>query len=162
MNFTCVTEMKTEVTLRVTLLLAILIVGAHSTVAAEWHGIVPVHSTRGDVVRIFNECKEEKERCSFDFAEQHVIITFSGWQHAFGSCPRTVPRDTVLLVDVLFPNHTRMQDLKIKLKSFRQFDPSYPGWPGYRGYIDQSAGLLIQSYKGQVRQVSYIASRKDQ
>jgi hypothetical protein len=147
---------------KVWLLMVALIVAAQSISAAEWRGIVPLHSSRDDIVRLFKVCGDNKKRCSFSLEDQNVQIMFSGWQGAFGGCPGSVPKDTVLLVRVRFNKQMPMKELKINLKTFKAFDPSYPSGIGYRAYIDEKAGLLIKSYKGEVVEFDYIATREDQ
>src|SRR5678815_6097058 len=83
---------------RVSLLLVSLLVVSATVVAAEWRGIVPIRSTRDDVLRVFSQCEDKKERCSFALGDHEVMIVFSGWQRAFSSCPIGVPKDTVLSV----------------------------------------------------------------
>jgi hypothetical protein len=130
--------------------------------AKAWRGIVPLHSSRQDVVRLLNQCEDKKERCSFSLEDQDVMIVFSGWQHAFNTCPKSIPRDTVLLVRVRRNRGIPVQDLKVNLKTFKAFDPSYPSRIGYRAYIDEKSGLLIKAYKGDVVEFDYIAAREDQ
>jgi hypothetical protein len=143
-------------------LIGAFIVTSQSISAAEWRGIVPLHSSRADIVRLFNVCGDNKKRCFFSLEDQNVQIVFSGWQGVFGGCPRSVPKDTVLLVRVRFNKPMPMKELKINLKTFRAFDPSYPSGIGYRAYIDEKSGLLIKAYKGQVVEFDYIGSREDQ
>jgi len=147
---------------KVSLFVAALIVAAQSISAAEWRGIVPLHSSRADIVRLFNVCGDNKQRCFFSLEDQEVQIVFSGWQRAFSACPKSVAKDTVLLVRVRLNKQTQMKELKINLKSFKAFDPSYPSGMGYRAYIDEKSGLLIKSYRGWVVEFDYIASREDQ
>lgn len=144
------------------LLMFALIVAAQSISAAEWRGIVPLHSSRADIVRLFKVCGDNKKRCFFSIEDQNVQIVFSGWQGAFSGCPRSVPKDTVLLVRIRLNKPMSMKDLKINLKAFKAFDPADASSMGYRAYIDEKSGLLIKSYKGQVVEFDYIASREDQ
>jgi hypothetical protein len=144
------------------LVVALLIVASVDVCAAEWRGIVPLHSTRSDIVRLLNACEETQERCSFSLEDQDVQIVFSGWQHAFSSCPTNIPEDTVLLVRVRLANPKTVKELKLNLESFKAFDPSYPSGVGYRAYIDEQSGLLLRSYKGQVTEFDYIPTRRDQ
>ena len=138
--------------------LVFVVSAAGSSFAAEWRGIVPVHSTRTDVVRSFNECHEKKEHCSFTLEDQKVSVVFSGWQRAFSGCQNNVPADTVLLVSVSVNRPIERRDLKVNLKKFKSFNP---GGRDYRGYIDENAGLLVQSHNGKVLEFVYIASRED-
>ena len=144
------------------LFIVALIVAAESISAAEWRGVVPLHSSRADIVRLFNVCGDNKKRCFFSLEDQNVQIVFSGWQGAFGGCPTSVPKDTVLLVRVRLTKQTPMKEQRINLKPFKAFDPSYPSGIGYRAYFDEKSGLLIKSYQGRVVEFDYIASQDDQ
>ncbi|MDQ3472156.1 MAG: hypothetical protein M3447_00315 [Acidobacteriota bacterium] len=144
------------------LLIGAFIVASQSISAAEWRGIVPLHSSRADIVRLFNVCGDNKKRCFFSLEDQNVQVVFSGWQGAFGGCPRSIPKDTVLLVRVRFNKPMPIKELKINLKKFKAFDPSYPSAIGFRAYIDEKSGLLIKSYQGRVVEFDYIASQDDQ
>ena len=144
------------------LFIVALIVAAQSISAAEWRGIVPLHSSRADIVRLFKVCGDNKKRCFFSLEDQNVQIVFSGWQGAFNGCPKSVPKDTVLLVRVRLTKQMPMKEQRINLKTFKAFDPSYPSGIGYRAYIDKKSGLLIKSYKGRVVEFDYIASQEDQ
>jgi hypothetical protein len=139
-----------------------LIGAAQSISAAEWRGIVPLHSSRADIVRIFDVCGDNKKRCYFSLEDQNVQIVFSGWQGSYSGCPNSVPKDTVLLVRVGLKKEIPIKDLKLNLKTFRAFDPSDPSGIGYRAYIDETSGLIIKAYRGQVVGFVYIASREDQ
>ena len=141
------------------LLLFILIVAADLCVAAEWRGIVPIRSTRADVVRLFNRCEEKTEQCTFNFGNQNVSFVFSGWQHAFSGCPKSVPDDTVLLVRARFNQPVAQREFELNLKQFKSYNP---GGKSNRAYIDENAGLLVQSHEGSVIGVIYIATREDQ
>ena len=147
---------------KVWLLTVGLIVVAQSISAAEWRGIVPLHSSRADILRLFNVCGDNKKRCFFSLKDQEVQVVFSGWQGAFGGCPTSVPKDTVLLVRVRMDKKMPMKGIKINLRKLRAFDPSYRNGLGYRAYIDEESGLLINTYKGEVVEFDFIASREDQ
>lgn len=130
--------------------------------AREWRGIVPLHSTRADVVRLFgSSCSEGEGRCMFRVGNEQVLIVFSSVRSEFHACEKELPHDTVLLVQVEFVTPVSFGSLKVNKKNFRTFDPSTPPNIGYKGYIDEKEGLLIKTYKGKVLQLSYIATGKE-
>ena len=137
-------------------------IAASDQVAAKgWRGIVPLHSTRTDVVNRFSEC-EDGGRCFFTLDNEEVLIVFSGeWQKGINECAKQLASDTVLLVQVTLKKPIRVKEAKIDNSRYKRFDPSTPRNMGYLGYIDNSSGLVIQSYKGMVTQMSYIAAQKD-
>lgn len=130
---------------------------AVETVAAdEWRGIKPLSSTRQDVVRVFGECTGEQEWCEFTVDDEDVTINFSGP----ASC-NNLPPGTVLSVQRELRNTTTFAALHIDKRKFKSFDPSLPRNMGYRGFIDEKAGLLLKTFRGEVFQINYIAAKKD-
>jgi hypothetical protein len=55
-----------------------------------------------------------------------------------------------------------LKDFTINLRPFKKFDPSQLEGIGYRAYIDEKLGLLLNTYKGELLEQVYIASREDQ
>lgn len=49
----------------------------HGVAAKEWRGIVPLHSTRADVARLFNTCFDREGGCTFRVGNEEVYIVFS-------------------------------------------------------------------------------------
>ncbi|HEX7331760.1 MAG TPA: hypothetical protein VF290_09680 [Pyrinomonadaceae bacterium] len=134
---------------------------AREVQAKEWRGIVPLHSTRADVARLFPACSEVEGRCIFRVGNEQVLIVFSSVRSELHECEKELPHDTVLLVQVELATPVSFGSLKVNKKIFRTFDPSTPPNIGYKGYIDEKEGLLIKTYKGKVLQLSYIATSKE-
>jgi hypothetical protein len=143
-------------------LLLLLIFAAAPTIlnAKEWRGIVPLHSTRADVARLFNECLDARGGCSFTRGNEEVSIVLSG-ESGFTECPEKLPSETVLLVEVKLIKPIKFSNLRIDKKALKRFDPAYPKNIGYLGYLDEIGGLVIQTYKGDVLQFDYIAAKRD-
>src|SRR5215204_4379043 len=156
----CVTRNRMKHLQRVSVLL-FLFVAAPSLVSAKaWRGVVPLHSTRADVARLFNECSDARRGCSFTRGNEQVLLIFSG-ESGFKGCPEKLPPETVLLVEVKLIKPISSSNLGFDTKAFKRFDPSYPKNIGYTGYIDEGQGLIIQTYKGNVLQFDYIAAKRD-
>src|SRR4051794_28484155 len=60
------------------ILIAIVFLGATNKVALgkEWERLVPLQSTRQDVVREFNECRDSDAACDFTHHKLAVHIVF--------------------------------------------------------------------------------------
>ena len=144
------------------MLFCLSFVGCASAVQAkEWRGIIPARSTRADVIRLFGTCSDARAGCTFQVQNEEVFIVFSELRSQYHPCEQKLPPDTVLLVQVKLITPVKLEQLPMNTKSFRTFDPSYPRNIGYKGYINESEGVVIQTYKGEVLQLDYIAARKD-
>ena len=144
------------------LCLFIAIVFAPEVLAKEWRGIVPLHSTRADVVRLFGVCDGPNAACKVRVGNEEALIIFSdGVVRDLNECVKNLPLDTVLLVEVVLTKPPKLSALRINKNHFRTFDPSTPPNIGYKGYIDEKEGLIIKTYKGKVLQLDYIAAGKD-
>lgn len=139
-----------------------LISSAVSIEAKEWRGIVPLQSTRKDVERRFNECARTTGRCSFTLGNEEVLIVFSGQlQEGLAECSVRMLAEVVLAVDVTYKKPISLRNFQIDKKRFKKFDPSTPRGMGFVGYIDDISGLVIRSYRGEINQIVYIATRSD-
>jgi hypothetical protein len=134
---------------------------APDVLAKEWRGIVPLHSTRVDVVRLFGGCSDRG--CTFSVGNEEAYIVFSNdvVVRQYNECATQLPAGTVLLIEVKLTIPVDIGALQIDKKRFRTFDPSSPPNIGYKGYIDKKDGLVIKTYKGKVLQLDYIAAKKD-
>src|SRR6476620_4378679 len=75
---------------RVSLLLLLFAAKPSLLSAKEWRGVVPLHSTRADVARLFSECVDTKGGCSFTRGNEQVLMIFSG-ESGFKECPEKLP-----------------------------------------------------------------------
>src|SRR5438874_13471354 len=80
----------------VTILLLLLVGNAK---AKAWRGLVPLTSTRQDVVRIFKQCSDLNLSCEFKSDRENVHIEFSGT--SLHECSEQLPADSVLLIEVV-------------------------------------------------------------
>jgi hypothetical protein len=126
--------------------------------AKDWRGITPLRSTKTDVVRLLGTAVISNEvRSIYQLDDEEVYIVFSGNQ--FCNSP-TIPRGTVLLVQITPRRNLSLLDLKVDRNKLREFSPSSQD-PNWKGLIDEEAGLIIRSYKDKVDKVFYLASAKD-
>jgi len=130
---------------------------APDALAKEWRGIVPLHSTRADVARLFGTCDRDSG-CKVRVGNEEAYFVFSNGTMGHTKCAKDLPPDTVLLIEVRLINPAKLSAFQINKKQFRTFDPSMPPNIGYKGYIDEKEGLIIKTYKGKVLQLDYIAA----
>ena len=147
--------------LSTTFLLLLLLTGeTHDTLAQSWREITPLRSSAADVTKISELCKETETRCQFTSEDQEVMIIFSGSKIGDLECER-VPKGTVLAVIIKFSRPKGLREFQLKNKKFKVFDPSNPPNMGYKTYYYAKEGFLINSYKGRVIGLVYVAAQKD-
>ena len=139
------------------LLLLVLFVLAQGALAAEWRGIIPLRSTRADVVRLFGECANAEVGCEFMLPNEEILITFS----TVDTCPAGVPPHTVLIVQRELQTGTTLQALGLDQRRFESFNPAFRRDRDYRGYMDEKSGLLLKSFRGEIFQINYIPTKKE-
>jgi len=145
---------------RLTTLIVVLvsaIIAPSEVLAKSWKGITPLHSKSRDVVEQFVACDKTETRCQFTLDNDEVMIVFSGSRIGVLECPR-VPKGTVLAITVKFGSPKSLKEIKPKNKRFRVFDPSSSANHGYKTYY---YGFMINTFKGKVIGVVYIAEQKD-
>ena len=138
---------------------------AYNVSAKGWKGLVPLHSTREDLITKFNQCLDSASPCDFTSEGAAVHIVFSSRSQSVDECEKSLPADTILLIEVKPLTPLRLSNLKTNLEKFRVFDPGTPAAQsrkvGYKGYIDEASGFVINSLKGKVVQLVYLASADD-
>jgi len=151
---------KLEFRLFLAMLSVLLLSG--SAAAKDWRGVVPLRSSRADIVRIFKKCGEPNVSCVFKIGNESTRIVFSGDAYDdFRGCPDQLPEGTVLLVQVQPIRDLQLKDLRINKQRLRSFDSSVPKDRSHKGYIDDREGLIIKTYEGKVLQMDYIAAARD-
>jgi hypothetical protein len=131
-----------------------------SAIASEWHGIVPLHSTRSDVLRILGEPNSKYDRYLIDGEEATIIYSrgpcLSGWN---------VPSDTVMIISVTFKQSPKLSDLKIDLDKYERARDPFVTTHVY--YTNRAEGVRYEVFeglkeKGTVLEVNYEPTSKDE
>ena len=125
--------------------------------AEEWRGLVPLHSTRDDVFRLFGECSNAKGFCEFMLRDEEVHITLSTNER----CSERVPLHTVLMIERQLQVGTTLTALGLDKRRFKSFNPWTPQRREYRAYIDEESGLILKSFQGEIFQINYIPPGKE-
>lgn len=134
--------------------------GTPNTLAKSWREIMPLRSTAKDVTKLSQGCKETETRCQFTIEDQEVMIIFSGSKIGDLEC-KQVPKGTVLAVIIKFSRPKRLREFQLKNRRFKIFDPSTPPNMGYKTYYYAKDGFMINTFKGQVIGLVYIAAQND-
>lgn len=140
--------------------LLLFFIGPATTYGKSWRKITPLHSTAQDVAKISKACESAENRCQFTFEDQEVMIILSGSTIGVLECKR-VPKQTVLAVIIRFSVPKKLRLFHIENKKFTTFDPSSPPGAGYKTYYDAQDCFMINTYKGQVVGLVYLATKKE-
>ncbi|MFY9570065.1 MAG: hypothetical protein WAV20_01525 [Blastocatellia bacterium] len=126
-----------------------------------WRGIIPLHSTRADVERLFglgtNECK-----CGYYLEDLNVFFYYSsGNCKSGGSGGWDVPPDTVLRIVVHQKPTPRLSDLQIDESKFKKRHDGHI--ERIVSYVNEEEGLIIEvdEDSGLVMGFDYAPSAKD-
>lgn len=134
----------------------VFLLSANSAFAREWRGVVPLHSTRADVMRLFNQCSDQKEACRFTVGTEAVHILFSGGLSAeHRDCMNALPPETVMFIEVEPREKLKLRDLHLDKRHLKHFNASDPAVNGYKGYCSDD-GLLVSLFKNRILQIVYI------
>jgi hypothetical protein len=101
----------------ITFMFFVVVGSANTSVAKGWRAIVPLHSTRQDVVRDFGHCNDSEPSCEFNHANEFVHIEFA--DNSQKRCNGTVQPETVLLVEVFPKNPVSLKKLGLKRTDLR-------------------------------------------
>jgi hypothetical protein len=139
----------------ITFIFFVVVGSANTSVAKDWQAIVPLHSTRQDVVRAFGHCNDSVPSCEFNYANEFVHIEFT--DDSQKRCKGIVQPETVLLVEVFPKNPASLKKFGLKRRDFRAVKLDRDT----EAYVDEVNGLVLKMRKGQVLQLDHIASAKD-
>ena len=150
---------------RILIILASVTAASLQVVAKPWRGIEPLRSTKADVIRLFNQCNDDLRICSFELDQEHVSIHFSSplrrTRDTRYTCVKELPLGTVLRIDVVPKGSPRFIRKDFGQSSFKSFDPLPYRAGSYRAYLDKKSGILINTEKGKIVELIYLAASVD-
>lgn len=146
-------------TLLMTLITALLIAPTCSQQPPTvWHGIIPLRSTRADVIRLIGPPTGDGKYYEID--DYTVQIDYSDGPCEKGRSGWNVPRDTVISIS-LAPNHDlKVSDLHLDKKNYRRSKDGE--LPGIVYYTNDAQGITISVSEGEVRNIYYNPTLKDE
>lgn len=147
---------------RLVLSAVLLLTAVESSSAREWRGIVPLRSTRADVVHLLNQCADQKEACRFSIESEDVHILFSSGvtSEPGGKCAPYLPPETVMFIEVQPRGKLKFSELRLDERRLQHFNPSDPARSGYKGYRSDD-GLVVSLFKNEVLRIVYLAAEAD-
>jgi hypothetical protein len=155
MRLSTMNLLKTIATVVVALILNV------ATPAKDWHGITPLHSTRGDVERLLGPASHNLLAGSIYLVDRDPVqIVYTGQGDPAEMCSRRVPLGTVLSIFVMPRDEVSLISLGTDNDHFKSFKISF-GNLDYRGYYDPDSGFLIHSLNGRVHDLSDLANAAD-
>jgi hypothetical protein len=151
---------------------AVLAALSCTTNAKDWRGLTPFHSTRTDVEKLLGPVPPppsdgshvytlNKNRSIYRTDEGQIYIVYKRDDWDAEDCWKAIPTDTVVFIQVTFKKPVPLKEFGINVQQSKQFDPSSPPSIGYVAYMDESSGLMVRTFKGNVEEAYYFASVAD-
>ncbi len=112
--------------------------------AKEWHGIVPLHSTRADVVRLLGAATDDRS-ATYYLPDETVVVQFS----KFPCDEKTsyekwkVAPGTVISIRVIPKKQVQLADLRLNLASFKKVRGD-DDLVGHFYYVNEEEGFSIE------------------
>src|SRR5690242_8178161 len=92
--------------------------------AKEWRGILPLRSSKIDVVRVLGPSPDSNEiRSVYHLENEDVLIVFSGKQFCNSKNTQVAP-GTVLMIQVTPREKFPVETLRVHEKNWKEFRPS--------------------------------------
>jgi hypothetical protein len=141
-----------------------LLAAAGLSYAKEWHGIVPLHSTREDVERRLGPPDDPVNLLAsvYKTKDEVVFVLYATGPPCGTDGPSAwrVPRGTVLSITTHPKIELRFSELHIDVSKYKITDGGHV--PGYAYYTDEKEGLKFEVTQNLVMSTTYFASAKDE
>lgn len=122
-----------------------------------WHGIVPLRSTRADVIRLLGAPNVDGKYYEID--NYTLYIDYSDGPCEKGKSGWNVPRDTVVRISLAPTKDLKYGDLKIDRKKYKKSKDGE--LPEIIYYTNDAEGITISVRGGEVRNIYYNPTSKD-
>jgi hypothetical protein len=131
---------------------------ADATLAQEWRGIIPLHSTRADVIRLLGQ--PDHNNGSYDVSDGRIFILYAEQpcEHHYGLRQWNVPPDTVLVITLKFKQSVRLEELSLDLNKFSK----EPGHHGQVSYRNDEEGIVYDGWFDRISSISYVPKKSDE
>lgn len=123
-----------------------------------WRGIVPLRSTRADVLRLFGPPNIGNRLYEID--DYRILFVYSDGPCATAEAGWNVPRDTVVSISLAPNRDLKLSDLHIDKKKFKKHRDAE--LPDILHYTNESDGISISASAGEVRNIYYSPTSKDE
>lgn len=122
-----------------------------------WRGIVPLRSTRADVIRLLGPPNMGNDLYEID--DHRVFFVYSDGPCEKGKSGWNVPRDTVVSISLAPNQDMKFSDLHIDKKKFKKHRDRE--LPNILYYTNEADGISISVSEGEVRDIYYTPASKD-
>lgn len=122
-----------------------------------WRGIIPLRSTRADVVRLLGPPNIDGDLYEVD--DYRVFIDYSDGSCEKGNPGWNVARDTVVSISLAPNQDLKFSALHIDKKKFKKYQDRE--LPDVFHYTNDSEGISISVSEGEVRDIYYTPTSKD-
>jgi hypothetical protein len=127
--------------------------------AQGWRGIVPLHSTRGEVEAVIGP-PMQPQGITYDLKSERANVTYSKHRCDNSKVEWDVPPNTVLGITIYPKTELKILDLRMDLDKFEKF--TNPHNPDFVSYNDNERGISITSKKtGEILVIEYFPAAKD-
>ena len=148
-----------SITVKFTMLIAILLLSAVISRAEEWRGIIPLKSTRADVERLLGK---PNNLGRYQYENERAYIHYAtGSCKLLDGCECLVPEDTVIEIYVELEVELRFLSLKLDRAKFRK--TIYPEDSNLAVYSNDEAGIIyaVSERDDDVTTIQYLPAAKD-
>ncbi len=140
-----------------------VLVAASLSHGKEWHGIVPLHSTRADVERLLGPPTDQTDELIsiYKLENEVVFIVYASGPPCGtdGHSMWRVPRGTVVGLTVSPKRELRFSELHLDESKYKITDGGHV--PGYTYYTDEEQGIKFEVTQGLVMSTTYFPAAKD-
>jgi hypothetical protein len=132
--------------------------------AKEWGGILPVHSTRADVERLFGSkvVRCGASACIYDVGEEIIFFLYATDSYCKNDDATTawkVPVNTVIEIGVRFKEEKLLSELPFDLSKFERVEDQH--LPGWIYYMNVDEGVRVEGGLKTASSVTYFQNAKD-
>lgn len=122
-----------------------------------WRGIIPLRSTRADVIRLLGPPNLDGRLYEID--NKTVHIDYSDGPCQKGRSGWNVPRDTVVSISLAPNQDLKFSDLHIDERKYKKSKDGE--LPDIFYYTNDAEGITIEVSEGEVRSIYYNPTSKD-
>jgi hypothetical protein len=147
-----------KVLVRFSFIFAMCFASGTTALAKQWRGIVPLRSTKSDVVRLLNKCTDAKDACFFATDSEDVYILFSsGLKEESTQCGSNLLPETVIFIEVRPHAPLTLNGLRLDKRQLEAFNVPASVERRLKAYRTKD-GLIASTLLNRVLQLDYIAA----
>lgn len=136
----------------------VVLVAAIDVAAKDWRGLLPMHSTRADVINLLGPAEglAMADGWVYSLDDANVSFMFADKEYlARGDCDGEVAEGTLLAISVRPKNQMSPASLDLDETSLRRFKPAEDK-PDLMGLLDEQQGIVVRVAKEFVEEVVYV------